>query len=282
MIRKSFYALTMLASFGVASCSNQAAADSQKVSGIEPEQAKSIDIKEEPVVYKDGNTTLRGFITYNASDSSKRPAVLVVPEWWGLNDYVRGRAKQLAELGYVAMSVDMYGDGKIAADPKEAMALAGAFYANPEAIKPRFMAAYDYVKAYPKTDTSKIAAIGYCFGGFIALNAAKMGAGLKDVVTFHGGLGGVAPDKSLLKAKLLILHGGADTMISDAEVKQFKKSMDSIGADYTFKVFPGATHAFTNPASTETGKKFNMNITYNPQADSASWKDMKDFFTKNL
>ncbi|MEO6915030.1 MAG: dienelactone hydrolase family protein [Chitinophagaceae bacterium] len=282
MIKKSFYAALFMAGAVVASCNNEAATETAKVSGELPSQAKAMDIKEEPVVYKDGNTTLRGFITYNASDSSKKPAVLVVPEWWGLNDYVRGRAKQLAELGYVAMSVDMYGDGKIAADPKQAMAFAGPFYQNPQAIKPRFMAAYDLLKANPQTDTSRIAAIGYCFGGYVALNAAKMGAGLADVVTFHGGLGGVAPDKSLLKAKLLILHGGADNMVSASEVAQFKKSMDSIGASYTFKVYPGATHAFTNPASTEAGKKFNMPITYNAQADSASWKDMKDFFKKNL
>ena len=131
----------------------------------------------------------------------------------------------------------------------------------------------------PQTDTSNIAAIGYCFGGFVVLNAAKLGADLKGVVTFHGGLSGVAPNKDLLKAKILVCHGG-DDQFENPHVAEFKKQMDSVGADYTFKIYPGATHAFSNPDATAVGEKFNMPIKYNAAADSASWNDMKVFLKK--
>jgi dienelactone hydrolase len=139
-------------------------------------------------------------------------------------------------------------------------------------------AAIKEVKKIEGTDPKNIAAIGYCFGGYIVLNAAKLGADLKAVVSFHGGLGGVAPQKDLLKAKILVCHGGNDKFVTPQSVDVFKQQMDSIGADYTFKVYDGATHAFTNPEATIIGKKFNMPIEYNGKADTASWKDMEAFF----
>lgn len=154
------------------------------------------------------------------------------------------------------------------------------FYKDPQLLKTRFDAALAKLKTFPQVDTNNIAAIGYCYGGFVVLNAAKLGASLKGVVSFHGNLSGVAPDKKLLKAKILVCHGAADKFVTPQEVNNFKKQMDSVGADYTFKVYPNATHAFTNPASTETGKKFNMPIAYNAEADKNSWNDMKDFFSK--
>jgi dienelactone hydrolase len=189
------------------------------------------------------------------------------------------RARKLAELGYLAMAVDMYGSGKIANDPQQAQAMATPFYQNPGLAKTRLLAALNKVKEFPQADTAQVAAIGYCFGGYVVLNAAKLGAGLKGVVSFHGNLTGAPPSKDLLKTKVLVCHGGADKFVSEKEVAAFKKSMDSVGADYTFKVYPGATHAFTNPAATETGKKFQMPIEYNAAADTASWNDMKTFFS---
>ena len=240
---------------------------------------KSVVIKEEPVAYSIGGKTYDGYVTYDSNQVGKRPGILVVHEWWGLTDYPRMRAKQLAELGYIAMAVDMFGDGKIAPDPKTAMALTGPFYKDPTMTKTVLDGAINKLKTYPETDTSKIAAIGYCFGGFIVLNAVKLGADLEGAVTFHGDLSGVSPNKNLIKAKILICHGDSDQFVNP-EVAGFKKAMDSAGVDYTFKTYPNATHAFTNPASDENGKKFNMPIKYNAAADTASWNDMKEFFKK--
>jgi len=236
-------------------------------------------IKEDTVSMTVNGKNYVGFVAYNENEKEKRPGILVIPEWWGLNDYIRSRTKQLAEPGYIAMAVDMYGDGQLGNDPKEARQLATPYYNDPAMTKTHIGAAIEKIKTLPQTDTSKIAAIGYCFGGFVVLNAAKLGADLKGVVTFHGGLSGVPPQKDLLKAKILVCHGGSDES-ENPHVAEFKKQMDSVGADYTFKVYPNATHAFTNPASDENGKKFNMPIKYNPQADHASWNDMKAFFKK--
>ncbi len=237
-------------------------------------------IKEEAVTYKAGSVTMNGFVAYDSANGARRPVVLVVHEWWGLNEYTKSRARQLAELGYLAMAVDMYGNGQQAENPELAGKMATPFYADPAMAKSRFDAALAYVKTLPTADTSQVAAIGYCFGGTQVLNMAKLGSPLKGVVSFHGGLAGVPADKNLLKAAVLICHGEADSFVPAAEVAQFKKQMDSIGADYSFKGYANATHAFTNPAASETGKKFKMPIEYNATADSASWNDMKAFFGK--
>ena len=258
------------------SCNNESSntqANAQKDSVV-------VSIKEDSINYRIGGTNFKGFIVYDSANKNKRPAVLVVPEWWGLNDYPRKRAKQLAELGYIAMAVDMYGEGKTAADPKEAQALATPFYTDPTLTKTRLDAALNKLKEYPETDTANVAAIGYCYGGFVVLNAAKLGADLKGVVSFHGNLSGVPVNKQLLKSKILVCHGEADQFVKKEEVDAFKHSMDSAGVDYTFKSYPNATHAFTNPDATANGKKFNMPIAYNAAADTASWNDMKAFFNR--
>ena len=239
---------------------------------------KTMSIKEDAVTYTADSITMNGFVAYNENDSAKRPVVLIVHEWWGLTDYPRTRAIQLAELGYLAMAVDMYGNGKTADDPKTAGELAGAFYKDPAMAKTRFDAALAKIKTYPQADTTKIAAIGYCFGGAQVLNMARLGDNLKGVVSFHGTLVGAPADKNLLKAHILVCHGEADQFVSPAEVAAFKKQMDSIGAAYTFKSYPNATHAFTNPAATAKGEQFKIPIAYNAAADTASWNDMKVFF----
>ena len=240
---------------------------------------KPIAIKEESVTYSIAGKNYDSYVAYDSNQVGKRPGVLVVPEWWGLTDYPRVRAKELAALGYIAMAVDMYGDGKIAPDPKTAMELATPYYKNSFFEKKILYVSINKLKTYSETDTSKMAAIGYCYGGFIVLNAVKLGADLEGAVSFHGDLSGVAPDKNLIKAKILICHGDSDQFVNP-EVAGFKKSMDSAGIDYAFKAYPNATHAFTNPASDENGKKFNMPIKYNAAADTASWNDMKEFFKK--
>jgi dienelactone hydrolase len=241
-------------------------------------QSPTSSIKTEIVTYKADGTTMLGYVAYDSTIKGKRPVILVLPEWWGFNEYVKRRATQLAELGYIAMAVDMYGDGKVAATPTEAGALAGPFYKDPQMAKRHFDAALERIKQFPEADANNIAAIGYCFGGGIALNVARLGENLKGVVSFHGNLVGVPADKDLLKAKVLVCHGEADKFVTAADVATFKHQMDSIGAVYTFKSYPNATHAFTNPDATEIGKKFSMPIEYNEAADKASWKDMRAFF----
>ena len=241
-------------------------------------QPTTSSIKTEIVTYNADDITMYGYVAYDSTIKGTRPVVLVVPEWWGFTDYVKRRARQLAALGYLAMAVDMYGDGKVAATPAEAGALAGPFYKDPQMAKRHFDAALERIKQFPEADANNIAAIGYCFGGGIALNVARLGENLKGVVSFHGNLVGVPADKDLLKAKILVCHGEADKFVKPADVALFKQQMDSIGANYTFKSYPDATHAFTNPDATALGKKFSMPIEYNEAADKASWKDMRTFF----
>jgi dienelactone hydrolase len=247
-------------------------------SAIAHSYSATVSIKTETVTYSADGVTMNGYVAYDDAIKGERPVVLVVPEWWGLNDYVKRRARQLAELGYLAIAVDMYGDGKVAADPAEAGKMATPFYKDPLMAQRRFDAALAEIKTFKQADTTKIAAMGYCFGGGIVLNMARLGENLKGVVSFHGSLLGVTPDKNLLKAKILACHGEADKFVSPADVAEFKKQLDSIGAVYTFKSYPNATHAFTNPDATEIGKKFSMPIEYNAAADAASWKEMEAFF----
>jgi dienelactone hydrolase len=263
-------------------CNNPPAAQESTVSAGDSTVTKESGLKEETVSYTADNITFKSFVAYNAGHDTKRPAVLVVPEWWGLNDYVKARARQLAELGYIAIAVDFYGEGRIADNPDSAGKWAMPFYKNPQMAKSHFDAALEKIKSYPQTDTGKIAAIGYCFGGAQVLNMARLGEHLKGVVSFHGNLVGVPVKKELLKAKILVCHGEADQFVKPAEVAAFKKSMDSVGADYTFKSYPGATHAFSNPDATAIGQKFKMPIAYNVAADTASWNEMKSFFATIL
>lgn len=263
-----------LSSLLISSCNN----GNSSIKNQTDEKASKPKLREETVNYTAGNVTCKGYIVYDENKPGKLPGVLVVHEWWGLGDYERSRAKQLAGMGYIAMAVDMYGNGKTAANPQEAMALVSVFSKDPQSSKTRLDAALNKLKGYRKLNTTDVAAIGYCFGGGVVLNAAKLGSDLKGVVSFHGNLAGVPVKKELLKAKVLVCNGEADKFVSQQEIVAFKNGMDSIGADYTFKTYANATHAFTNPRSTETGRKFNMPIEYNAAADSASWNDMKVFF----
>jgi dienelactone hydrolase len=244
------------------------------------DKMKEPNLIEENISYIIDSLKMDGYVVYDDAPEGKRPAVLVVHEWWGLNDYSKMRARELAKLGYIAMAVDMYGNGKRGNDPVEAQNLAMPFYQDPQLAKKHFDAALNKLKTYPMVDTTKIAAIGYCFGGGILLNLARMGEDLKGVVSFHGSLIGTPADKNLLKAKILVCHGNDDEYVKKEEVEKFRHQMDSIGASYIFKDYDGATHAFSNPNATELGKKFSMSIAYNAAADTASWNEMKIFFNK--
>ena len=265
--------------FVFGSCNNQSENKAETKNDSLTTTTMTTSIKEEPVTYAANGTKLKGYVAYDEKKEGERPIVLVVPEWWGLTEYPRMRAKMLAEMGYLAMAVDMYGDGKIAENPTDAQTFATPFYTNPPLGKERLDAALTKAKTLPQADTSQAVAIGYCFGGSMVLNYAKLGAPVVGVVSFHGGLQTVPPQKGT-KAQFLICHGEADSFVPQPQVDAFKKSMDSAGVAYTFKTYANATHAFTNPAATETGKKFTMPISYNGAADTASWNDMKAFFAK--
>ena len=274
-MKKSSFSFLCIAMVAMLSCNN---ADTK--SAETTEKKDSANIKEESVNYSLDTVTMNGFVAYDANKEGKRPVILVVHEWWGLTDYPRMRAKQLAGLGYFAMAVDMFGHGKTLDNPSDAQSAAMPFYQNPQMGYQRLMAAAEKAKTFPQADSSQVVAIGYCFGGGMVLNAAKLGAPFKGVVSFHGSLSGVPAKKELLKSDILVCHGDADPFVPKIEVDQFKKSMDSIQARYTFNAYPGALHAFTNPAATDLGKRFNLPIAYNSAADSASWSDMKTFLGK--
>jgi dienelactone hydrolase len=280
MKRILFYLLVPV--LGLIACGDDSSKSDDPIDSGDSTRAGAVPprIREENISYKDDTTTLNGFVAFDENSGSKRPAIIIVPEWWGLNEYPKMRARQLAEQGYVAIAVDFYGNGTIAGDPGQAMKLATPFYKNPALAKSRIDAALAKLKSYSQVDTNNIAAIGYCFGGSMVLNAAKLGENFKGVVSFHGGLAGVPPKKELLKSSILVCHGEADSFVPKAEVDQFKKSMDSVGADLTFKSYPNATHAFTNPEADDNAKKFKMPIAYNGAADTASFNDMKAFFAK--
>ena len=233
------------------------------------------------VSYSTGNLTMKGYYVYNDSIPGPRPAVLLVHEWWGLNDHVRERADMLANLGYAALALDMYGDGKRAEHPDDAAKFSSEVSKNLPVMTERFMAALSLVKKSRFVDTTKIAAIGYCFGGGVVLAMAREGVDLKGVATFHGSIATEHPaEKGKLKAKVLVCNGADDKFISAEAIKDLKSEMKAAGADFKFINYPGAIHGFTNPAATELGKKFNMGIAYNAKADKGSWNELKKFLKK--
>ena len=233
------------------------------------------------VEYSAQGMVMKGYLAYDENIKGRRPGVLVVHEWWGLNDYARKRARMVAELGYTALAADMYGDGKQAMHPDNAKKFSSELMKNFDDAKARFRAAMDFLKQQPNVDPTRIAAIGYCLGGGVVLNMARQGVDLKGVASFHGGLTAVKPAQpGGVKAKILVLHGGADKFVTPEQIEAFKQEMKSAGADFQFISYPGATHSFTNPEATELGKKFNMPIAYNADADKKSWSELKEFLKK--
>jgi dienelactone hydrolase len=235
------------------------------------------------VEYSAQGVVMKGYLAYDENVKGKRAGVLVVPEWWGLNDYARRRARMLAELGYAALAVDMYGEGKVVATPDEAGKLSSEAMKDIDVTKARFTAAVDFLKGQPTVDPNRIAAIGYCFGGGVVLNMARQAVDLKGVVSFHGSLTAVKPAQpGGVKPKVLVLSGGADKFITPEQIEAFKQEMKGADADFRFISYPGALHSFTNPEATELGKKFNMPIAYNAKADKESWNEMKGFLSMVL
>ena len=233
------------------------------------------EIKMQTIEYKDGDATLKGYLAYDDAAQGKRPGVLVVPEWWGLNDYVKSRAEQLAKLGYVAFAADIYGDGFTTNDAKVAGKRAGQ---AKEAgwLRSRGKLALEQLRKNEHVDPQNIAAIGYCFGGGTVLELARAGEDLKGVVSFHGALDTKQPaQEGQVKPKILVLHGAADPFVPPAQVEAFEKEMKKAKADYRIIRYPDAQHAFTNPGVDKLGLD---GAKYNQAADKKSWQDMQTFF----
>lgn len=236
-------------------------------------------IHTETLEYKCGDATCKGFLAYDESmKDMKMPGVLIAPEWWGLNDYARSRARQMAELGYVTLAMDIYGDGKSTTSADEAGKLSGAFRSDPALLRRRAKAGYDALAARPEVDSAEIAATGYCFGGTTVLELAYSGAPLAGVVTFHAGLTEPkAEDVPGIRAKFLILHGADDTFETPEQIAAFQDAMRKAGLDWQMVYFGGAVHSFSNPAADSAGMK---GVAYNEKADRRSWEYMKTFLAE--
>jgi dienelactone hydrolase len=242
---------------------------------------QTTNLETKAITYAAGGASLRGYLAIDASRAGRRPGVLVVHEWWGLNDYIRRRARMLAELGYAALAVDMYGDGRVADNPNDAGQLMNAVLGDMRSGEARFGAGYERLRAHEAVDGARIAAIGYCFGGAVVLHAARVGMPLAGVVSFHGALGSFhRPAPGSVKAKILVCHGAADGLVPEAEVAAFKREMEQAEADYRFVAYPGALHGFTNPDADANGKRFGLPLAYDPEADRRSWQDMREFFDR--
>ncbi|TGK81530.1 dienelactone hydrolase family protein [Leptospira noumeaensis] len=234
-----------------------------------------------PVEYKLDGKTYEGFLAVDSSVTGKRPGILVIHEWWGLNDYPKQRAKQLADLGYVAFVMDVYGKGIIAKDHVEAGKLSGA-NGDPKVMLKKIYKALEILKSNPNVDTSKIGAIGYCFGGGGVIELALDGADLRGgVVSFHGMLGSknLASGAKKIKSKVLVHHGADDPFIPKTVVDTFIKTVTDAKAPVTFISHPGAVHGFTRPGAEGHGLP---GLAYNEKADYASFDSMKAFFAANF
>jgi dienelactone hydrolase len=237
-------------------------------------------IKEEPVTYKDADTTMKGFIVYDDAVKGKRPGIVMVHEWWGITKHVHNEARKFAQQGYTAFIADMYGDAKTADNPKDAGALSGSVMKNPPAMQSRFNAAREQLAKHASVDPKRIGAVGYCFGGAVVLNMARTGADLAGVAGFHASLGlnTPAPAPGTVKAKVLVLNGADDPFVKAEQYAAFKKDMDAAKADYRIIEYPGAVHAFTNPEATELGKKFNLPLRYDAKVDKEAKAEASKFF----
>jgi len=234
----------------------------------------------EEVAYEADGITMQGYLAYDENADGKRPGVLVVHEWWGHNDYARQRARMLAKLGYIAFAVDMYGEGKNTEHPQEAGAFAMAAKSNIEGARVRFEKALEVLASNERTDVEDMAAIGYCFGGGVVLEMARMGVELDGVVSFHGSLDTDNPAQpGQVKASVLVLNGDNDPYVKPEVVSAFKEEMDAADVDYQFVGYD-AVHSFTSPDADRYGEEHGLPLAYDEEVDRASWKAMQDFFNQ--
>lgn len=238
-----------------------------------------LNLHTETVRLNADGTELECYLAYDDHSDARRPGVLVVHEWWGVNDYIRRRAHMLAELGFTALAVDMYGGGQVADNPDDAGRLMNGVLGDMSQAESRMGAALAYLQDHTCVDSGRIAAIGYCFGGAMVLHAARTGKPLAGVVSFHGALGSShKPDPGSVLAKILVCHGAEDVLVPQDQVAAFKDEMQAAGADLRFIAYPGALHGFTNPQADANGEKYGLPLAYSEDTDRRSWQEMQDFF----
>lgn len=228
----------------------------------------------EAVQYEHDGVHLEGYLAYDDAQSGKRPAVIVVHEWWGLNDFAKEQARRIAELGYVGFAADMYGGGKNTTSREEASQMARGIASDPAKFRARAKAAFDTVAKNPHVDAERIAAIGFCFGGTTVMQMAYNGLPLVGVVSFHGSLPAVdESERGQVKAKILALHGAADTFVSPEDLAKFQAALGD-QVDWQLIIYAGAKHAFTNPAADKAGID---GVAYQKAAAERSWQHMRLF-----
>lgn len=276
---KTYFGLLIFA-IALASCgetpqnTNEA---EQQEREVEVEEVVEVTVKGEEVSYTAADTQMKGYLAYDENAEGDRPGILVVHEWWGHTDYVRERADMLAELGYVALAVDMYGDGQTAEHPDDAKKFSGMVMKNMDESQAKFQAAYDMLQNHPEVADEKISAIGYCFGGSVILAMANAGMDLDGVALFHSGVQVPVPPSEDLQAEVLIQNGGDDPFVSDESVNEFKTKMDEIDKPYEYIEYPGVLHGYTNPEATANGEKFDLPLAYDEDADAKSWDKLQEF-----
>ena len=248
------------------------------IAGLSSALNARAEVVSEVVEYKQGDMVLEGYLAYDNAISGKRPGVLVVHEWKGVGPYVKRRAEQLAKLGYIAFAADIYGKGVRLQTNDEAAKVASIYKNDRKLMRARAAAGLEVLKNHKLTDTKRMAAIGYCFGGTTVLELARSGAEIAGVVSFHGGLDTPAPeDAKQIKAKMLVLHGGDDPFVPVEHVIAFQDEMRKGGVDWQMLVYGGAVHSFTVP---EAGDDPSRGAAYNERADKRSWEAMKTFFAE--
>lgn len=273
-----FFSLSLLLWLSLVSCNKTESSGTKASTTV---TSKLSEIEAEEISYDINGVTHRSYAAYNKGKEGPLPVVFVLPEWWGLNDYIKGRVRQLASQGYYAVAVDYYGESKVVETPEEAQKLASHFYQVPIDARRMFDAVKNKMAQSDIADYNKMAIIGYCFGGAQALNMGRLSDDFKGVVSFHGNLDtGIRAKNNTVE--YLVLNGEADQFVTQNEIDGFKKEMDSAKAKYQFINYPGALHAFTNPQSTAVGKKFGMDIAYNQEADQKSWQEMTQFLARVL
>ena len=239
------------------------------------------DVRGEEVSYEVDGVSLTGYLAYDAAQEGPRPGVLVVHEWWGHNEYARRRARMLAEMGYTAMAVDMYGDGKLADHPEDAMKFMTEALSQLDVAAARFRAARAVLEGHSTTDSERTAAIGYCFGGGVVLYMARAGEDLDGVASFHGSLATENPAQpGGVSARILVLNGAADPWVTEENIEAFEAEMEAAGADMKLISYEGALHSFTSRDATELGERFEMPMAYHPEADAQSWAELETFLTE--
>jgi dienelactone hydrolase/uncharacterized protein YndB with AHSA1/START domain len=248
---------------------------------VEAERVSAIETKE--LSYEAGGAKFGGFLAYPVGRENKQyPGVLVVHEWWGLNDYARRRARMLAESGYVALALDMYGEHKMAHNPDDAMKLMTEATQDPAAATSRFEAALELLQSQSQTDPERIAAIGYCFGGAVVLNMARAGLELDGVASFHGNLQPMIPEaqRSPIQGRVIVFNGADDPFVPPEQRDAFRQEMEAADVNYEFIDYPGAKHSFTVPEADTLGAQFEMPLQYDPAADADSWQRLLAFFNQ--